>query len=347
MTQNLTRTIVLLVLTLMVSGASYYTTDVVQEGEAHRLRESRRAAELMTARVEVLLAEEAVSAEAAEAALSRWHSRYRYIPREMNTADIVEYLERLTRVGFDQFDLSLQGRTDGPDFSTYRFEVVGTGLYAALYRLIWDLENNREFYRVNDLRMEYVEVTPEAGDLRGRVRDLVKFSFVIEAYFAGAPGISAPEDSLAPIPRGLLLPSNALRDIFDPIVRIPKDAPATQVAAPEVAASSPAASTGPARTKPPAGQRADAASPQRAADAPPDRPQLLDIDRAKLLMVAGDRALFQDDAGRRYTVVAGDPVVGGVVVELDMRGGAVVIRLGEGQDERLVYRTLGDRAPAR
>ena len=338
MSTSLIRTLVLVALTLVVGGASYYTTDVVQDGEAERLRESRRAAELLTARVEDLLVQESVSAEAAEAALSRWHSRYKYIPREMDTADIVEYLEGLTRVGFEQFDLALKANAAGPDFSTYTFSVVGTGSYAALYRLVWHLENNREFYRVNNLDMEHVEITPEAGELRGRVRDMVKFSFEIDAYYAGAAGISAPEDSLAPIPRGLLLPSSALRDIFDPLVRVPKDAPSTSVAPPQVAPPAPPASEAAPRADAPAA----AAEPAREA-----RPRGLVVDEAVLLLVVGDRATFEDAAGRRYTVSVGDEVVGGEVIAVDPRGGAVRFRLVEDGEEVFVLRTLNDRARRR
>ena len=338
MSKTLLTTLALVALTLVVGGASYYTTDVVQEGEAHRLRESRRVAELMTARVEDLLQQEAVSAEAAEASLSRWHSRYKYIPREMNTADIVEYLEGLTRVGFEQFDLALKGNTPGPDFSTYTFEVVGTGSYAALYRLIWHLENNREFYRVNDLQMEHVEITPEAGALRGSVRDMVKFSFGIDAYFAGAAGISAPEDSLAPIPKGLLLPSTAPRDIFDPLVRVPKDAPSTSVAGPEIG---PQAAAAPAAATPPTPSGAPQAAPE------PARPQGLDVNRAVLLVVVGDRAVFEDETGRRHTVGVGDAVIGGEIVGVDARGGAVRVRLVEDGRERFVLRTLSDQTRRR
>ena len=68
---SLTVPLALVALALVAGGASYYTTDVVQAEKAQTLRDSRRVAQLTTARVEDLLAQEAVSEEAATAALSR------------------------------------------------------------------------------------------------------------------------------------------------------------------------------------------------------------------------------------------------------------------------------------
>ena len=319
-------------LALVLGGASYYTTDVHQADRIQRLEDSRRVAALAVTRVDELLQQESVSEEAAAAALSRWYGRYKYIPREMDTADIVEYLELLTRAGFEQFDLALAGQTSGPEFSTYRFDVEGTGTYPALYRLVWNLENNREFYRVNDLRMEHEVFTREDRP----DRDLVKFTFGLEIYYAGLEGISAPEEDLAPIPKGLLLPNSAARDIFRPLVRVPRDAPATSV---DVAQAPGAAAPGQAPVAAAPAERARAAEP---ADEPA-APRELDAERAVLLMVAGGQAVFVDGSGRRYSVGPGDPVLGGEVVSIDNRGG-VRLRLGEGARERFVYRTLGDQS---
>ena len=321
----------LLALAVALGGAGYYTTDVRQADRIQTLKDSRRVAALAVSRVDDLLKQESVSEEAAEAALSRWYSRYKYIPREMDTADIVEYLELLTRSGFEQFDLALAGRSAGPDFSTYRFDVEGTGTYPALYRLVWNLENNREFYRVNDLRMEHIVYTREGQS----DRDLVKFTFGLEIYYAGIEGISAPEEDLSPIPTGLLLPNSAARDIFRPLVRVPRDAPATSVdvGPPPVAQGGPPGAPAPAQTAPEARER----------PVEPALPEGLDAERAVLLLVAGGKAVFVDDAGRRFTVGPGDPVLGGEVVAIDNQRGGVRVRLGEGDDARYISRTLGDR----
>ena len=335
--RSLRTPIILILLAFVVGGASYYTTDVRQKGEAERLRESRRVAEMMTARVEDLLAQESVSDEAAEAALSRWHSRYKYIPTEMVTADILEYLNGLTKVGFDSFDLKGGQVQTTPDFSKYTFDVQGVGEYEALYHVIWHLENNREFYRVHDLRMEYTNEAFGAGE--GPLRDLVKFTFQIESFFGGIQGISAPEEDLAPVPTGLLLPHTASRDIFAPIVRVPKDAPSTSVAAPETG-------TGPA----PSAQESTA-PPARAQGSPPSQaespPEGLDVEQATLKLVVGNRAIFEDRWGRSFTVEVGDEVIGGEIETVNAARGLVRARVVENGKERFVVRTLGDRPAER
>ena len=327
--------IVLVLLALVVGGASYYVTDVRQAEEEATLRDSRRAAELLTARVEDLLVQESTSDEAAEAALSRWHSRYKYIPREQNSADVLEYLESLTKQGFDAFDTKFSEPQVTPDFSTYTIDVSGVGRYESLYHLIWHLENNREFYRVSDLDIEYTEESFGTGE-NAPIRDLVRFTFQITSYFGGIEGISAPEDDLAPVPVGLLLPHLAQKDIFAPIVRVPKNTPTQSVESPAPA---------PAPAPPPAQDRA--AAPADAAPAAPAdrRPEGLDVERATLKLLIGGQAVFEDVWGREFRVGVGDAVEGGEVIALEPRTASVRVRLGTGSDAREVTKRLG-QAPA-
>ena len=322
------RTPILLALAaLLLGGASYYTTDVYQKDRIATLKESRRAAELLNARVDELLAQESVSAEAAEAALSRWHSRYKYIPAAMNTADIVEYLEGLTRVGFEAFDLRLAGQSSGQDVSKYTFEVKGDGDYGALYHLVWHLENNREFYRINDLQMDHVEITEEGR----RPRDMVSFSFSLDAYFSDLDGLSAPEDDLRPIPVGLLLPHRTDTDIFRPLVRVPKNAPTTRVDAPEVAGPQTAAAPAPGAGTP-------QAAPARAVPL---------YEGATLRGIVGGWAIFDLGNDEQVRAQEGDEVLGGEVVSLDPQNGVVTLKVTEEGRERTVALRLGQPAVRR
>ena len=122
-------TVALIAAAFIVGGASYYVTDVNQKAELHTLENARQVAAMNVRRVDSLLVAEASSSQAAAGALDRWHARYKYIPGDLNTADIVEYLEGLTRGGFEQFDLRLAGNTSGPDFSTFTFQVEGMGTF--------------------------------------------------------------------------------------------------------------------------------------------------------------------------------------------------------------------------
>ncbi|MEM1043949.1 MAG: hypothetical protein AAGI91_15145 [Bacteroidota bacterium] len=213
-------TALLLLATVGVGAAGYYVSDVQSGQQIEQMEQRRAQAEFQHTRAADLAVREVGATEAAAEALRRWESRYKYIPRSLNTADMVEYLESLTRDGFEQFDLALGSRTTGADFSTYTWQVTGTAFYSDFYHLLWHLENNREFYRIRDLRAEHVNVFKKnrRTDVDRRL-DMVAFEFSLDAYFAGLEGISAPEDSLRPIPLSIL-PSHRPPDAsFTPLVR--------------------------------------------------------------------------------------------------------------------------------
>lgn len=220
MKSALTVTLLLLLTAILVGAGSYYATDVRQEGALTRMKESRRVAELQNALAEDLLVREAASSELAGEALTKWRSRYKYIPTTLNTADMVEYLESLTRSGFEQFDLFLASQTQQQDFSTYQFKVSGTAYYKDFYHLVWHLENNREFYRIYNLKANHVNVFKKnrATDVDRRL-DMVAFQFDLDAYYAGIDGISAPQDSLRPVPLALLQAHAPPDQSFTPLVR--------------------------------------------------------------------------------------------------------------------------------
>lgn len=220
MKSALTVTLLLVLAAVLVGAGSYYATDVRQEGTLERMKEARRVAELQNALAEDLLVREAASSELAGEALTRWRSRYKYIPRTLNTADMVEYLEGLTRSGFEQFDLFLASQTTQPDFSTYRFKVAGTAFYRDFWHLVWHLENNREFYRIYDLKVSHTNVFKKNRETGvDRRLDMVAFQFDLDAYYAGIEGISAPQDSLRPVPLALLQTHAPPDDSFNPLVR--------------------------------------------------------------------------------------------------------------------------------
>ncbi len=320
MKNNIVLTVALVAAAFLVGGASYYVTDVKQKAELHTLENAREVAAMNVQRVEQLLVAEASNSQAAGGALSRWHARYKYIPGDLNTADIVEYLEGLTRGGFEQFDLMLAGNVTGPDFSTYTFNVEGMGTYHALYQLVWHLENNREFYRINDLRMEEMHVIQPSPDGSETERDLVRFTFSLDVYYGGLPGISAPADSLRPIPEGVLPEYTPERDIFRPLVRVPR----------EVAT---AGEGDPAATAP-------GATPGTPGATPAAEMQGLNVETARLAFILGNRAFFDDDRGR-HIVEVGDPVRGGEILAIDAPGGTVRARITVGDQARVIVRTVG------
>ncbi len=224
MTNRYLNTLLVMLLTLIVAGAGYYQIEVKQPGELQRIEDEKKLARLQQARLEELVAEEATSAEMAEETMRKWHARYKYIPEQLKTPDIIQYLESLSTSGFEQFKYELSSRGSTPDFSYYLFEVSGTAFYENLYRFIWQLENNRAFYQVTNLDVEHTIVFKmnEATEQKKRL-DMVNFSMKLKVFFAGAKGLSAPEEALPEVPDVLLPARNLPHNSFYPLVR--KDLP--------------------------------------------------------------------------------------------------------------------------
>src|SRR5690606_32315084 len=108
-------------------------------------------------------------------------------------AGVVGYFNELTTSGFKHADVNLAGQRRPSDYSVYTFDVNGRAYYNSLYRLIWELENNRNFYRVKDLTLDHIDLVTEVKDLgTQRLEVMVSFTGQIEAFFNGIDGASAP-----------------------------------------------------------------------------------------------------------------------------------------------------------
>ncbi|MBT8400581.1 MAG: hypothetical protein KJO98_08900 [Rhodothermia bacterium] len=212
---------ILTVFALVLIGAGHYATEVHQPRTLEQIQDKIKLAKLQRAQVEELLIEQAASAEAAEDVLRKWKARYKYIPNTLNTADVVLYLESLTRYGFEQFDVTLQGITNKGSHSYYTFKVNATAFLDPFYRFIWHIENNREFYRIESLSVSHKTLykdNPNTEKLRRL--DMVGASFMLHAYFAGSTGISTTEDEeLMPLTEDLLPRKSPAHNSFYPIVR--------------------------------------------------------------------------------------------------------------------------------
>ncbi len=220
MANSLVNTLILVVLAVLVGGAGYYVTEVQQPAEMKQIDDQEKEARLRYAKAEALLAESAASAGQADQVVRRWKSRYKIIPEVMETADIVDYLERLTARGFDNFSLSLEAANRRADLSSYRFNLQGTGYFRNVYELIWRLENNREFYHIKNVTLSATTVKDENAEtgLQRRI-DMVDFRMQLDAFFAGNEGISASKDELLPVPLAMLPNPAPSHNSFYPVVR--------------------------------------------------------------------------------------------------------------------------------
>jgi len=283
--ETLRNTVLILFLALIITGVGGYITMYEQAEELEELEEERELARLQQAEVEELLAEKAQSQEAADEIIRKWNARYKYVPREIATPDILEYLESLTRRGFDSFNMRLNGVNTSGNINAYTFDVQGTGYYSNLYDLIWHLENNREFYRVRDLSLRHQEVTVRnASTGRETQQQMVGFSMQLDAYFGGPEGLSTDRSALVAISRDLLPEHEPAHNSFYPVLR---------------------------------------------ESLPPNTDNLLEIEDANLLAIAGDRAIFEDQHGR-HAVSVGDRVYLGLITEIDHSNLVVRARLNKG-----------------
>jgi len=217
---NLLNTFLLILCVGVVAGVGHYLTNVRQPAKLQNIEDTIRLASLQQAQVSELLVEQSASRELAEQTLTRWKTRYKEIPEDLNTATMILYLEDLTAEGFERFDVVLQGVTNKGDFSYYTFKVNATAYFSSMYHFVWHIENNREFYRIRDLKINYTAVYKENQQTeRPRRFDMVNFEFLLDAYFAGDEGMSAAGDTLVPVPRDLLPRHDPAHNSFFPVVR--------------------------------------------------------------------------------------------------------------------------------
>ena len=184
---------ILLIALLVVGGYGYYQTRTVQPAVIAELENKEKELIARQAGVEGLMIEFNENREQADLALRRWNARYKVLPTTLTSPAVVDYLNALTQNGFNTFDLSLVGRDIGAIQSKYTYRASGQAYFGALYGLLWNLENGRGLYRVSNLNVNRTTVKVDDPD-REEDRDVImsEFEFVVEAYFSGQDGISAP-----------------------------------------------------------------------------------------------------------------------------------------------------------
>ncbi|MDX1439701.1 MAG: hypothetical protein R3284_07350, partial [Rubricoccaceae bacterium] len=218
MSNEVLNTLILTVFLAIAVGLGFFVTQKSQKAEIARLEQEEEAIRLRQAEVETLLIEEAQASQDAAEALTRWNARYKVLPDQMSSPDVVNYLNALTGEGFKSFDITLNGITPGPNFSVYSYNISGVAYYESLYSFIWNVENGRGLYRLRDISINRTLSTvpnPETDIDRQVV--LASFAMTIDAYFGGSEGMSAP-DSLVAVPNNVLPPRRAAINPFYPLV---------------------------------------------------------------------------------------------------------------------------------
>jgi hypothetical protein len=292
----------LLVLTgclLSTIGLGGYITFVRQPVELERVVQAEQLTRLKQAEVTSLLAEVASSQEMADDAVRKWNARYKYMPNTLSSAEVVGYLNTLTQSGFDLFDIEVEGTQRRSDYNFHTLHVTGRGYYVNLYRFIWDIENNRDFYRIRDLTLDHMDLVEDDAETGNpRMQIMVSFDLYLDAYFGGPEGMSAPQMMMVGIEgEPVALPSN-LPPV--PMDVLPSQRPALNPFFPIVME-----------------------------ELPPNTYNLVDVETAELIAIADNEAVFSDDQGYRKLAVGGDVYLG-QIVSIDPREERVVARLNKG-----------------
>jgi len=294
--------IVLLFCWLIVTGSGIYLTFVRQPKLLEGLKNAEQVARMKNAELISLQTEEVTLTRRTEDALRKWNTRYKTIPDELTTPDVMAYLNDLTSEGFESFDVTMRSVQAAQDYSYYTFAVSGRGFYDRLYQFIWDIENYRDFYRISDLALNHIDLVTEHPDLgTDQLQVMVSFKMDIHAYFNGIEGASASDDLFADLTEEIGIPlsdQNSLPPV--PLEMLPDQQPATNPFHPVIMEQ-----------------------------IPPNTYELINVETALLVSIVGGEAVFQDEKGYR-TVGEGDDVYLGQIVEIDSHEGRVLASLNKG-----------------
>jgi len=295
--------IVLVVAWLLIAAGGFYWTFMEQPKELERLEKAEKVAKLRHAEVTSLLAEESASAQLAQEVVDKWRARYKIVPGDLTTPNIVAYLNALTATGFKNFDVSLVGNKPGRDFNTYTFRVNGRGYYTSLYKFIWEIENNRNFYAIRDLALENIDlITEDKKTGRDKLQVMVSFRLNVDAFYGGADGLSAPEGGFA---------ANFESDVI-PTGQTGRDRPPV-----------------PSYVLPEMRPISNPFYPLILDELPPNTYGHLDLGQAELASIIGDQAVFVEN-GEYVTVQVGDPIYLGEIILIDPTADRVVAKLNRG-----------------
>lgn len=284
-------------------GIGYYIIQA-KNADLEQTRRAAKVAQLKKAELEDLFRQETTSEQAAKDATRRWFARYKIIPEELKSPEVISYLNGLTQAGFKNFDVTSSGTKSEADISYHTYAVEGRGYFSSLYEFIWSIENNRNFYRINNLTLDEIDLMTEDKETgKSRLQIMVSFHMSLNAYFSGTEGISAPEDMFAELMEGEALPSGWSSQL-PPVPKdiLPDDSPAINPFYPGILSS-----------------------------IPPNVDGLVEMENSgtELVSIVGGKAVFRDESGYRSLGV-GDAVYLGQITDIDPIDGRVAARLNKG-----------------
>ncbi len=310
---NVASVAMLSLLWLVIAGAGLYVTMVVQPRELGALEASARTAVLRREEAGALTLQQQDAEARMQEVSMRWSTRYKVVPDSLRAHDVVAYLNSLSRSGFKNVDVKVEATETTPDVSRHVLAVSGRASYGALHRFVWDIENNRSFYRIRSLTIEQMDLSDTDSEGRPTYEAVVSFRLTVEALFGGIDGLSAP-------PPGAVFTDAATRP--QPVGNRPPLVPASVL---------------PMRTPP-----RNPFYPLVLDAIPPNTYGLIEIETAELIAIADGRAIFRDGDGY-HTLGPGSAVYLGYVSSVDAAGGRVIAHLNKGGILDQVVRRIDGR----
>ena len=295
--------IVMAVLWVIAIGVGVYILRAKNADLDQAIR-AEKVARLKKAELDELFLQETRSEAAAKDATRRWFARYKIIPEELKSPEVIGYLNSLTQAGFKNFDVTASGTHIDPDYSYHSYSVEGRGYFSSLYGFVWDIENNRNFYRINNLTLDEIDLITEDRETgKPEMHVMVSFRMQLSAYFSGTEGVSAPEDLFSELLEGEALPTGWSSEL-PPVPKdiLPDDSPAINPFYPGILKN-----------------------------IPPNTEGYLELENGntELISIVGGKAAFKDGNGYHQLGI-GDPVYLGQITDIDPIEGRVVARLNKG-----------------
>lgn len=293
--------IVLLAVLILLVGAGTYVTYVRQQNTLETLEQEIEETKEERENIRELRATFTEAQSNLETMQKQWGSRYKIVPERVTSPSIVGYLTELTQSGFKTFNVTSSGAEERDGYKVHTFGAEGQATFRSLYQFVWTVENNRPFYRVRDLQLDYLEErTQDEESGRTSMDVLVSFQMDVEAIYGAVAGIGEdPRPSeggeLEGLPVARTAPSPPL-----PSSVLPNPAPEINPFYPLIFE-----------------------------EIPPNEYGRLNVESAELVSIVGEEAIFLSEDGIER-VVEGDRVYLGRITEVDGTNGRVVARLNKG-----------------
>ncbi len=310
-----TNQILLLSCLALVMGAGTYVTYVHQQNTLESLDQQIEETQQEKERIQTLQTDRTDAEETLESTRERWETRYKIVPEHVSSPMVMGYLTELTQTGFQTFNVAASGTQEQSGYSSYTVTAEGEAYFSSLYRFVWTIENNRPFYRVRDLNLNYLEersTDEETG--RTSMDVLVSFQMDLEVIHGLVGGTERGEAT-----------------------------DERQLQALPVAQSSPSPPL-PARVMPNPDPEINPFYPLVFEEVPPNEYDRLNVESARLISIIDGQAVFETGGGIER-VGEGDRVYLGRITEVDASEGTVVARLNRGGIVDEVELSLNSQSP--